>query len=234
MASETIIITKPEPPALVEMMAPLVAQARAFEVTDIESDRHAQERGASLRRAEKMGMEYFEPARKAADEAKKKIIAARDGIVGPWAEARAIYFSKSDTYQADERRKALEQERVLQERARKEEEERQIQAAIDAESRGESAESAAIMNEPTAAPVVTVAPAVAKVEGVSTMTRWEPEIVDVRACLRFLCDRPEWEAALDRLKPELVTILRPLAVAQRQALAIPGVRAVSKTVRATR
>ena len=234
MGAESIQIVRPDPTALINEVAPIVQYARSLEVVDVDTDRQAQEIGQQLRRAEKKWTEMCEPARVAADQAKKAILSLRDGIIGPWAEARSIVFAKSDAYQAEQRRIAEEESRRLQERARKEEEERQLQAAIAAEEHGDSQASEAILAEEVSAPVVIVAPAVAKVEGVATVTRWEPEIADVKKCIRWLLDRPEYDALWDRVAPVLVTFLRPFAVAQRAALAIPGVRAVARTIRSTR
>lgn len=229
-----IEIEMPQPTELVAQMASVVSLAKSFEVTDIESDRVAQEYGQKLRRAEKTWTDYCEPTRKALDVAKKNFLAMRDGILGPWSQARSIFFAKSDAYQTEQRRKAQEEERRLQEEARRQEEDRKLADAIEAEERGEAAEAESILEERVETPVITVAPQIAKVEGVSTRTLYEPEITDVRACLRYLLDRPEWAAVLDRFIPVLVTILRPFATAQRTALSIPGVQVVSKTSRASR
>lgn len=246
MASESIQIVRPDPTAMINEIAPIVLYAKSLDVTDVDSDRKAQEIGQQLRRAERKWTEMCEPARAAADQAKKAILALRDGILGPWAEARSIVFAKSDAYQADQRRIAEEETRRLQELARKEEEERQIQAAIEAEAQGDAATSEAILAEPVSAPVVIVAPAVAKVEGVSSMTRWSAELHDsvckLQGCqdprcrdeglielVKYVAAHPEWISLLEPSMPNL----NRLAVAQRQSLNIPGVRAVSKTIRST-
>lgn len=224
----------PQPTAIVAEMAPIVALARNFEVKDVESDRIAQEYEQRIRRAERSWTDYCEPARKAADEMKKRVLSLRDGILGPWAQARRIFSEKSVAYQTEQRRIAEEEQRRLQEKARKEEEERQLAAAQEAQDQGDPEGAEAIVSEPVTPPVIHVEPQIARVEGVSSRTLWEPEITDARACIRYLLDRPEWGAIWDRFIPLLVTILRPFATAQRQALSIPGVRAVSKTSRATR
>jgi len=224
----------PQPTAIVAKMAPIVALAQRFEVTDVESDRIAQQYEQELRRAERSWTDYCEPARKAADEMKKRVLALRDGILGPWVQARRIFSEKSIAYQNEQRRIAEEERRRLQEKARLEEEERQIAAAQEAQDAGDAATAEAIVSEPVSAPIIHVQPQIAQVDGVSSRTLWEPEITDARACIRALLDRPEWAAIWDRFIPLLVTILRPFVVAQRQAFSMPGVRAVSKTSRATR
>lgn len=230
MAADMIQIERPAPPDIVKELSPVVSQARAFEVTDIDSDRIAQERGRNCRLGEKAIEDHFARTKRALIDAKKAFDASVAALIGPIAEARAIYFAKSDTFQSEERKRAEEESRRLQAQARKEEEERQIAAAIEAEASGDMAEAEAIIQEETAAPVVTVAPAVAKVDGVSTTTRWSAEVFELLALVKYVAAHPEWISLLEPNGPNL----NRLAVSQRQALSIPGVRAVSKTVRATR
>src|SRR3990172_12622011 len=95
MASEMIQIEKPSPPALVAELAPVVAQANALVVADIETHGMALDRAKRLRDGERKIADYFEPARKAADAAKKEILAARDGLIGPIAAAPLLYDGKA-------------------------------------------------------------------------------------------------------------------------------------------
>jgi len=230
MSAEMIQIQKPSPPALVAELSPLVRGAEAFNVIDVETNAIALQRLKVLRDGEKKIAEYFEPARKAADAAKKEILAARDGLIGPIAAARSIYDQKAGTFEQEQRRKAEEERRRLQEQARKDEEERQLLAAIEAEQGGNQEEAEAILQEPVSAPVIHVAPQVATVEGVSSMTRWSAEVTDLIELVKYVAAHPEWLSLLEPAMPNL----NRLAVAQRQALSIPGVRAISRTVRATR
>lgn len=230
MSAELIQIQKPSPPALVAELSPLVKGAQAFNVTDVESNAVALQRLKALREGERKIADYFEPARKAADAAKKEILAARDGLIGPIAAARSIYDEKASRYEQDERRKAEEEQRRLQAQARKEEEERALLAAIEAEEGGNPDEAATILAEPVSAPVIAVAPQVAHVEGVSSRTSWSAEVTDLLELVKYVAAHPEWLSLLEPAMPNL----NRLAVAQRQALAIPGVRAVSKSVRSTR
>ena len=233
MAPETataglITIETPAVPAIVAEMGPLVTAARAFEVRDLDGNTMALQRCKALRDAERRITDLFEDSRKKADAAKKSILALHDGFIAPIAEARSIYDRKAFDYEAAERRRAEDEQRRLQEVARKAEEERALLAAIEAEEAGDTQEAEAILAEPVVAPVVIVAPSIAKVSGVATREIWSAEIVDVAACLLAMTQRQEWSAALDRLKPELESIFRPLAVAQHEALNFPGVKAVKR------
>jgi len=153
MATDLITIQKPSPPALVAELSPLVKSAQAFQVIDIDTNTVALQRLRVLRDGEKKIAEYFEPARKAADAAKKEILAARDGLISPIAAARSIYDQKAGAFEQSERRKAEDEQRRLQAIARKQEEERQLLAAIEAEESGNPEEAKAILDEPVAAPI---------------------------------------------------------------------------------
>lgn len=228
--SDMITIEKPGPPEVVTLLSPLVAQAKEFQVTDIQSNTHALNRIKALRDGERQIKDYFEPARKAADSAKKEILAARDGLIGPIQQARIIYDRTADAYEQEQRTIALEEERRLQEIIRRQEEDRQLQDAIAAEEAGDTEQANLILEEKVEAPIVTVAPQVATVKGVSKTTRWSAEVFDMAALAEYVATHPEWISLLDANMPNL----NRLAVSQHEALSIPGVRAVSTSTRSTR
>lgn len=228
--AKVIQIESPAPPAVVQELAPVVAAAKAFAVTDVDSHGLALERLRILRNGERAIADYFEPSRKAADLAKKEILSARDGLIAPLSEARSVYDRKAQQYEAEERRKAEERERELQAQARKQEEERKLLEAIEAEESGRSGEASAILEEPVLTPAVRVTPAVAKVEGVSSRTTWSAEVHDLLALVRFVAAHPEW---IHLLEPSMPNLNRQ-AVSQREAMNLPGVRAISQTVTSAR
>lgn len=225
-----IQISKPNPPAVVAEVAPVVAGAMEFVVSDVESNGDALARIMALRSAEKQIAEYFEPARKAADSAKKEILAARDGLAGPLKEARRVYDRKADEYERAELAKAEVERKRLQALAKQQEVDRQLQDAIEAEGAGDDAGAAAIMDEATVVPEVAVVAPVAKVKGVSKRTSWSAQVVDLGALVAYVAKHPEWRSLLQVNQPNL----NRLAVSQHNDLAIPGVRAIATTVRSTR
>lgn len=247
VAETGITIARPAAPAIVKELEAIVAEAQVFVVDDVESNAIALERFRALNAGEKRITEAFEPSRKAADAAKKEILALRDGLIAPIAEARRIYDEKASAYETEQKRIAAEREAQLQAQAQKEEEDRQLADAIDAEARGDVAGAAAIMEEQVAAPAVSVPAAVARVEGVSSRTTWSAQVHESK-CKTPGCVRPDHEEAglLELIRyvaahPEWTRLLEPaqkvlngLAVAQHAALSIPGVRAVSRSGRASR
>lgn len=228
--AKVISIENPAPPSIVQELSPVVAAAKAFQVVDQESHALALERIKTLRNGERSISEYFEPSRKAADQAKREILAARDGLIAPLADARCIYDRTAAVYEAEEKRKAEQMERELQEKARKQEEERKLLEAIDAEESGDKATAEAILQEPVTIPAVRVVPSVAQVQGVSTRTSWSAEVHDLHALVRYVAAHPEWIHLLEPAMPNL----NRLATSQHEAMTIPGVRAISQTVRSTR
>jgi hypothetical protein len=233
MATETgemIRIEKPAVPAIVARLAPVVSAAQQFSVLDVESDGLARERARALRGGEKEITELFERARKAADTAKKEILATRDGLIGPLAEARSLYERKALDYEDQERRKAEAEARRLQEIARKQEEDRILAEAEAAQNTGDVATAEAIISEPVSVPMVQVVPAVATVAGSGTRVTWSAEVFDFLAFVRHVAAHPEHLALLEPNGPNL----NRLAVSLHEALNLPGVRAVSKTAIASR
>ena len=225
-----IVIATPDGAGIASEMAPLVAAARAMTVTDTDSHGEALSAVKTLKMAEKKIEDYFEPSRKALDVAKKEVLKARDGLIAPLADARAIVDGKAMLFEAEQRKIAEAEQRRLQAEARKAEEDRQIAEAAFAEAGGDTEAAEEILSAPVTVATVTVAPVVAKVEGVGSMTRWSAEVTDKMALIRYVAEHPEWASLLDANAPNL----NRLAVAQKAALKIPGVKAVPTTSRTVR
>lgn len=230
--AEVIRLERPAPPAIVAELSPIVAQARAFEVTDAESNAVALERFRALRNGEKAIDAHFADAKKAASDAHKKIVAAVNGLIAPISEARGIYDRKAQAFEAAEREKARIEEERLRAEAKKQEDDRALMDAAQAESDGDTATAEAILTEAAHAPAPTihVVPQVAKVEGVSTRTTWSAEVTDLHALVKHIAAHPDMLGLLLPNGPAL----NKMAQAMRQSLSIPGVKPVANTVRASR
>lgn len=211
-------------------MKPIVAAALEWKVETIAQHEVAMIRVKDLRSAERMITNAFERSRRAADTAKKEIIALRDKFIGPIKQARLTYDRQATAYEEEQGRIAREEEQRLQKEALKREEEKQLQDAIAADESGDTEQAEAILEERVEVPVVTVAPQVATVKGVSTRTSWSAEVTDMPKLVAYVNANPEWISLLLPNGPNL----NRLAVSQHEALAIPGVKAVSQTVRSTR
>jgi len=227
---QDIVIARPDPSSLVAEAAPLVERASKIVVTDVAEHATAQESIKTLRGLEKRITDAFEPTRKSLDTSKKELLALRDGMLRPLETARLTIDRTCGAYETEQRRIAEAETTRLQEEARKQEEERAFQEALAAEDAGDSALAQSIIEEPAPAPVVYVAPQIAKVDGMSSQTRWHADVVDLLALVRYVAQHPEW---INLLEPNMVSLHR-MAVANKAELRIPGVRSVPTSHRTTR
>jgi hypothetical protein len=227
---QDIVIARPDASALAAEAAPLVRAASSLKIATKDDHERALESIKVLRGFEKRIIDAFEPTRKNLDGAKKELLALRDGMLRPISSARATIDTTAAAYETEQRRIAEAETKRLMEEARKREEERQLEQAVEAEEAGDPELADEILREPTPLPVVHVAAAVAKVDGMSTQTRWGAEVVDLLALVRYVAANPQW---VNLLEANTVALNR-LAVAVKGELRIPGVRAVSTTHRVAR
>lgn len=92
-------------------------------------------------------------------------------------------------------------------------------------------ESIQLDQKPIETPLVPIVPVkVPKVEGLSTRTLWSAEVTDLMALVKAVA---AGKVPIEALQPNM-TVLNTLAVAARSTLAIPGVKAVSRSIKAQR
>ena len=168
-----------------------------------------------------------------------------DGNIKRWHEGhkaaiadKAVYFDplngfkKSikidmEKWDAEQARKAKEEEDRLTAIAKKEAEERQIADALAAAESGDIEESEMILNEPTPAPQVIVKKDVPKISGGPVFREmWSAECFDIVALCKAIA---EGKASKELVMPN-GPALNKLATALKSTLNIPGVRAVSRRV----
>ncbi len=218
-----IVIAKPDTTTLEQEAASVIERAQDLQITNQDEHAIALVTIKSLRNQEKAIAAHFEPVRKAADAAKKEVLRARDALVKPLAAARGVLSDKAMMY-------AQEQEQIRLEAQRKADEEARIaQEKADAEAKAEE------ILEADPEPVEEIVPEkveskVAEVEGTSTRTTWSAEVVDKFALIRFVDEVSGYDHLLEPCMKEL----NKLAVAQKDMLDIPGVKAVPKTTVVTR
>jgi len=245
MSGENMIqIARPDASELVRENLPLVERAKALVIDSAESHGVALNTIKACRAVEKELTDRFEKPRKDLDTAKKSLLATRDGMVGPFAEARSIVSRKADDYEAAERRRAEAEARAAEAEARRieaanraAEQERALAAALEAEQAGDGQQAADLLAEaeevesaPVFVPVVAPRAQIATVAGVSTQTRYSAEVVDMGMLVAHVATHPDM---LNLLEPDMPA-LNSLARSLRDAMRIPGVRAVASTVRSTR
>lgn len=227
-AAEAIIIESPDRNAIADEYAPLVLRARAIKVTDRAGHESAQKALQGLKQAERKVRERLDPIISDAHKAHRGLTALRNDLLAPITQAVGVVNGECDRYEAVQRRLAEEKRRAEEEKARQAEEERRLMEAIEAEEDGDTAEAEALLEEPVETPVVHVEPETAKVQGVTARVRWKAEVVDLVALIKHVAEHPEWQHLLTPAMPAL----NGLARSQRDALNLPGVKAVAVRERA--
>ncbi len=206
-------IVIPEP----EERADLLAQADALEVTCKEDADTAGVLVQALAAVKAEIHEAFDPVVQAAHKAHKAAVAARKRYLDPVEAAERELKRRVMAWQRAER------ERVEAERRAAVEAER-ARLAAEAESIGipeEALDDLAVAAEAEAAVPEPEAPEVA---GLVVVKRYDAEVVDLRALLRWAVE-DETGVGLGLVQINR-SALRKLAGAMREALNIPGVRLV--------
>lgn len=206
----------------------LETQAKLFQivkVTDPESFEHANAALRSIKEFLRRVAELFDPIDAAQIAARKTTITQRKSLED---KPKALELAQKGELVAYEQRQA-EIRRLAEAEAerqrRKLEEDARIQAALEAESRGEAKVAEAILEAPHPPTPVFAPPAIVpeapKAEGLSFRSIWEFEIIN--------------EALIPReyLKPDEKKI-RGVVTAMREASNIPGVRAFEKRIASSR
>lgn len=132
-----------------------VDQARALIIKTNEDFAAADQFSMSLKGLEKEVDAAYDEHISAAFSAHKSLVAKKKLYAAPIEEARKIIRSKMGVYQDEQEAIRVKEEARLREIARKEAEEAALNAAIEAESSGDTEGASAIMAEPVVvAPVV--------------------------------------------------------------------------------
>lgn len=225
MSSTDVVIRPPETQEIEDQIIPLVAHAQGLEVTTKDTHRQALEFLKGLSRYEKLVRDLFREAKEDAHRAHKSICAAERKLLDPIEESRRLTMRKAGDWEKEQRRIEAEERRVAEEKARQEAEEERLLDAAHAQDQGEPQAAQAILDAPVVVPAVEVEKRTAKVEGVSSVTRWDAEVVDFLALVRHVATEGN-EHLIGLLKPDQKA-LRAQAISLKENLRIPGVKAVS-------
>lgn len=174
--------------------------------------------------------ELFKEPKLAAHKAHKAITEAERTLLGPILTAKSIINEKCIGFLDRQRALALEEER-------KRNMEATIKAAAALEADAKRAEQEGQKElaeeiraaEPVPLPIARVEANIAQVPGIGTRVTWSGEVIGYpgtmqgfRALVEFVAQNPEYLHLLEPATSEI----NALARAQREALKIPGVRAV--------
>jgi len=228
---ESVIIARPDP-ALIQSATAFLARAReAYAV--ITTGDMCEAAGEDLK-ALKGAQKRLDGSRTAITkpllEAQRAVNALFKGPTDTLAEAERIVKRGILGYQEIEERKRREAEAVAAEAARKEREKLEAQAARAAAA-GKVEKAEALQATAAAIPDrIEIASAAPKIGGLTTKTTWKAEVTDKAALIKYVAEHPEWLGIFEIN----MTALHGLARAQKDALAIPGVKAVEERQLASR
>lgn len=211
------------------------SRAAGLRITDRETCTNASLLLRSIKTLRSQVAAFWAPHHEAAAEIKRKAEAARKGLAdeqarmeAPLIEAERILKAGLLAYEADQERIRLDEERRLQAEAQRRAEVLTLEAAaaleVEAVKTGDVemlAEARDILDQPIEAPVVSVAKAVPKVQGVTYSDRWEAHpTVNVRELAAAVASG---RAPVAFLVPDMVAI-NAFARATKGAHPVPGVR----------
>lgn len=255
--SDRVITIEEELPALEARGMALAAKIPLLAITDAESFALAVEDRAEIKRRLNRIGEVMDPICAAAHTTWKTAVAKRDGLRAPFVEADKAYSRAMGLYEQEQERQRREAEAAAQrERARLEAEERarigaeqarltkeaedqRITEAAAAEARGDTETAERLIRAPIMAPVAAPRPVFVpvvpptptpKAPGVSFRDNWTAVVDDLSALVKAVA---EDKAAITLLQANQ-TALNGLARSLKQALTIPGVRAVNERIAAQR
>jgi hypothetical protein len=215
-------------------VAPVIAAADALVVRNVDEHAAGLALLARIMDARDRVKLFFKPSIEAAMESKRKaeatrqeVVAAQDHFLAPILTALDTASGTCKAFEAAERQAAAKvQEHLRAEALAKQNAQRELDAAMaDTEDEAEDA-----LTAPLAPPMVPVVrPEVAKVAGISTRETWAAEVTDKAAFLAWAA-KPENNFYADAN----VVALNSRARAEKGAMRIPGVKAVSTLTHARR
>ena len=146
----------------------LVLRAKELKVATAEQFREAAEFKRIIREYRKRVSDFMDPRIDAANKLHKSLTRGKKELDLPAAEAEKIVDAELGRYNADEERKAKEEQARLQAQAKKDQEDAALRQAQSVSEAGDQATADRILDQATEAgtvPAVSVAPATPKVEG---------------------------------------------------------------------
>jgi hypothetical protein len=198
-----------------------IAEARTFQVTDVETYRRAAEQMLVIKALRSEVNEVFDPIIADANRAHKTALAQKAKVDSPLAEAEELYKVKMGAYDDDQRRIQREEERrrrELAERQAAEEREREIE---DAEKQGATVDEIKVIAEaPLRVAPVIVTPAVPRVAGISSRENWKWEVEDKLKLDRFIAANPMYSNLTVVNSSAVTNLVRSL----KSATKIPGIK----------
>jgi hypothetical protein len=232
MTALAAVPDRPDTSALAAESTALVTSANAIAITDSASYQAAVEFGKGVKALQKKITDFFAPHKQRAHAVWKALCDDERSQITPTEEAERIVKRKLLDFKRQEDARAEVERREREAHARKLEEERRLQEAIEREEDGDVAAADDILNEPVRMPIVSVPQAsVPKIAGVATPKRWtiDETKTDLAAIVKHIAGVPQEQKLAH---PELLHILaldtktaRQLVVAMKEHFNVPGIAA---------
>lgn len=154
-------------------------KALALAVTNTETYVQAGELLKLHKGLEKQIKGYFDPLKKKAHESWKAICNAENTELDKLQPALKYLNQQMTSWNLEQERLRVAEENRLRREAEKAEEERRLQAALEAEASGAKEEASAILEEPIYVPPPIVEKVVPKVSGQTMTTTWKWRVKDI-------------------------------------------------------
>jgi hypothetical protein len=166
------------------MTIPQLAREVAAKITDNEGYSAGGQFLLEIKRRRKQVDAACDPTIDATNKAHKEAVAQKKMFEAPLAQAESIIKPALAAYDTAQENIRRDEERRLQELARKQEEDRRLAEAVELEQQGDKKAADAVMAEPVYIPPVVIAKTVPTVAGVSYRDVWKYRIVNVDALPR--------------------------------------------------
>jgi hypothetical protein len=231
--ARTIDITEEQEVKSVALALP--DNARSIRVMDYATKETANAFFLKCREARKRIAAVFDPhidrakaAKMAADATRAGLVAEKTAAEAPIVEAEGIVNREIMRFDAEDRKRREEEQRIAEAKARKEAEEKALAEAAEAEASGDREEAEEIIKEAVHAPVfVPPPPPPPKLVGSAEVTTWKMEVTDLKALVLAVASG---KAPLTYLQADEVAIRRTV-IAQKASFSCPGVKTWPETSR---
>lgn len=164
--------------AIEETRLALYEEVNALVIKDADSYRRAGEISLLLKDIQKKIKDYFKPLKDQAYKAWQAVVQKEKDELAKIIPLDEKLAREMTAYQMEQNRIRYEKQKELEEKLRKEEEEKRLAMAEALAKMGHEKEAEQILEQPVSIPQVKVEAEVPQVNGVSYRTDWDFEIVD--------------------------------------------------------
>lgn len=178
MTPSTALAINPEAEQVQTEALSTLETAKALTIADNDGYLKAAEYRKAIRALDQKAEEFFRPLKQKQDEAKKALLDAEKAVRIPLQQALEATDGKLKTWEREQERLRQEEEKRLQEIARKQAEDEAVALAAELEAQGDTETAEAIISAPVEAPAVIVESFVPKVTGIGRRETWRYRITN--------------------------------------------------------